>query len=211
MLLRNLTSTNVDVLSHEAAHALKKDGVVLYPTDTLYGLGAAAFSNTAVDKIYAIKGREENKPIHAIVSDLGMAGRYGIVDDRVRKIAEELPMGKLTFIVPKRIGTTGGILRGLKTFGFRIPDNTFCLAMIRAFGGPITATSANRSGEKTPNGIGAIFTQLGMNVGFLDIAVNGGDLPASLPSTVIDCTGKKIKILREGAVSEKDVMRALML
>jgi len=208
--MRNLTSTTHSVVVQEAAAALKKGGVVLYPTDTLYGLGADAFSNTAVDKIYAVKERKDDKPIHAIVSDLGMAGKYGYIDDRIRKIATELPMGKITFIVKKRVGVTGGIMRGMKTFGFRIPDNRFCQDMIRVFGKPITATSANASGYPPQNSIGPIFIQIGKNAGLIDVAVNAGELPESKPSTVIDCTGKELKILREGVVSSGTIQDALL-
>lgn len=210
MLLRNLTSTTQESLIKESVLALKNGGVVIYPTDTLYGLGADAFSSKAVEKIYAIKERDDGKPIHAIVSDLGMANEYGIVDARVRRLASELPTGKITFIVPKRVGVTGGIAKGLKTFGFRVPDHQFCLSLVRAFGKPITATSANASGYPPQNSLGPIFIQLGRNVGLIDVAINGGDLPALKPSTVIDCTGKEVKILREGAVSEKDVFSVLV-
>jgi L-threonylcarbamoyladenylate synthase len=209
MLLRNLTTTTQESLVTEAVDALKQGGVVLYPTDTLYGLGADAFSDGAVDKVFAIKERNDGKPVHAIVSDLGMANQYGEIDDRVRRLVSELPTGKITFIVPKRKGVSGGIARELETFGFRIPDHQFCLSMVRAFGKPITATSANASGYPPQNSLGPIFIQLGKTVGLIDVAINGGDLPESKPSTVLDCTGIEIKVLREGAVSAKEIVRAL--
>jgi L-threonylcarbamoyladenylate synthase len=203
----------MNLLRHEdpaapeaAAQALREGGVVLYPTDTLYGLGADAFSDAAVNRIYEIKGRDENKPIHAIVRDIEMAARYGEVDERVRRAIAQLPAGKVSFVVRKKTGLETGIARGINTFGFRIPDHAFCFAMLEAFGGPITATSANRSGEPPQLSLGATLAQLGSTV---HLVVNGGDLPPSAPSTVVDCTGAEPIVLREGAVSAPDIFAAL--
>ncbi len=205
-----LTKENIDEIAARAAAVLRAGGLILYPTDTLYGLGTDAFSDTAVDKIYAIKGREEGKPIHAIVSDLEMASKYGAVDDRVRTLAEKLPKGKITFVVRKKNEVGGGIARAIDTFGFRIPDNDFCTALTRAFGGPITATSANRSGEKPRSVLKEILLQFGAAVKGIDLIIDAGELPACEPSSVVDLSGAEPKVIREGAIASTDIYGVLL-
>lgn len=143
-----LTEGTVATCAAQAAQVLQKGGVVLYPTDTLYGLGADALSDEAVAKIYAIKGRGETKPIHGIVSDLDMAGKYGELSGTARLLEERLPAGQVTYIVKKLAGLDTGITKGIETFGFRIPANEFCIRMVQEFGRPITRrapTEAERS------------------------------------------------------------------
>ncbi len=193
----HLNAENVEEAAARAAGVLRTGGVVLYPTDTLYGLGADAFSAAAVAKIYAIKGRDEKKPIHAIVSDIEMAKRYGEVPGPANILVREFG-GKVTLIVPTKTGPT---------FGFRIPDNAFCIAMVKAFGKPITATSANISGQETGRAASDILQQL---TG-IDLAVDAGEIPESKPSTVVDLCGEKPKVLREGAVSSSEISSALGL
>lgn len=206
--MERVHATNTDAAA-KAAAVLRQGGVVLYPTDTLYGLGADALSDEALAHVVAIKGRDTHKPIHAIVSDLAMAERYGEMHALVRMLVRELPRGKATFIVRKRIGFETGIMRGVSTFGFRIPDSEFCASLLQAFGGPITATSANRSGEAPPSDMDSILAQLGERAASVALALDGGELPPSLPSTVIDLSAAEPVILREGAVPAADVWNAI--
>jgi L-threonylcarbamoyladenylate synthase len=206
-----IASANDSTAASKAAQILHLGGVVLYPTDTLYGLGTDALSNEAVAKIYMIKGRDEGKPIHAIVSDLAMAERYGEINDTVRTLVGVLPKGRVTFIVKKKSQINTGIAKDITTFGFRIPDNDFCIEMIRAFAAPITATSANKAGEIPQRSLGKILSQLGSSIGGIDCAFDGGELTESKPSTVVDCTNAKPTILREGVVPAIDVWKVLDL
>lgn len=203
-----LTHENQDEAVQKATWVLRGGGVILFPTDTLYGLGADAFSDDAVAKIYEIKGRNEGKPVHAIVEDLEMADRFGVVTDDARFLAERLPLGLVTFIVKKRDSASTGIVANIPTFGFRIPDNAFCNALLREFGAPITATSANKSGEAPPRTIDAILEQLGGGAG-IELAIDAGELPPRQPSTVLDVSAGDAKVLREGAVSVADIEAAL--
>ena len=195
--------------AQKAAEILQSGGLVLYPTDTLYGLGADAFSDEAVEKIYALKGRDENKPIHAIVSGLDMAAEYGVLTDNVRLLSARLPKGKITFIVKKKGTSTTGIARGIGTFGFRIPDNDFCLSMLQAFGRPVTATSANKSGQIPQQTAEEVLRQLGNDAAKLELVIDGGDLPPSAPSTVVDVSSSQVSVLRVGVISQEDVFAAL--
>jgi L-threonylcarbamoyladenylate synthase len=157
----HLAKNNISEVAAKAVEVLTSGGVVLYPTDTLYGLGADAFSDEAVAKIYDIKGRDEKKPIHAIVADIEMAEQYGEIDDLARQFLKELPGGQITLIVKKKKGIDSGICARIQTFGFRIPDNAFCQALLKAFGKPITATSANAAGQIPEKDIDAILFQIG--------------------------------------------------
>jgi len=200
---------NEEMASIKAASALSAGGVILYPTDTLYGLGADAFSDEAVAKIYDIKGRDDHKPIHAIVSDLDMASEYGVISDLVFRLAEQLPKGKITFIVKKKTSLNTGIVSGMNTFGFRIPDNDLCVALTHTFQKPITATSANKSGRTPPNSATGVIEQLGGDITHIDLVIDAGELPASAASSVIDVSSGEIKILREGAIPSAEIFAAL--
>ena len=204
-----LEGDNVQSVASEAARTLLNGGVLLFPTDTLYGLGADAFSDEAVEKVYAIKGRDEGKPIHALVSDIDMAETYAEVNDDARLLAKRLPKGKVTFICRKKPEFDTGIGRGIDTFGFRIPDNELCMEIVRAFGKPVTATSANIAGKKPQREVSDILEQLGDAKDGIALIIDGGELPASEPSTVIDLSGSRPVILREGAVPAALVWEAI--
>ncbi len=210
MEIISLNGSNLGESVARAAAVLRAGGIVLYPTDTLYGLGADALSDEKVAKVYDIKGREELKPIHAIVADLEMAERYGDVNDEMRVIEKKLPKGKITFVVKKKDVNTG-IMHGIDTFGFRIPDNELCIALSKAFDGPITATSANKSGKKPERSVEKILAQLGDAASGLNLIIDAGELQERKPSTVIDMTGERPLIVREGAIPAVDIWNALRL
>ena len=186
-----------------AAGVLRKGGVIIYPTDTLYGLGADAFSDSAVEKVYAIKGRDPQKPIHAVFADFTMVEEYAIVNDAARKLAAEFLPGPLTMVLQKKPGVTGGIGNG-ETIGIRIPDNDFCLELAKTFGKPFTTTSANKSGVDPESDIQKIIDQLGEAV---DLVIDGGVLPMSAPSTVVNLISGTPVILREGAISSEQILK----
>ena len=201
-----------------AAHVLSGGGVIVYPTDTLYGLGADAFSDAAVDMIYEIKGRDEKKPMHCVVAGIAMAEEYAELTPDARLLLERLTPGPLTVVVRKRAGWGSGIARGIDTIGIRIPQNDFCLALARAFGKPFTATSANRAGEAPRRTIDAILGQLRnpyasllqkTSIEDLDLVIDAGQLLPSRPSTVVDMSGEEPVTLREGAIPVSDVWNAI--
>ncbi|OGG73087.1 threonylcarbamoyl-AMP synthase [Candidatus Kaiserbacteria bacterium RIFCSPLOWO2_01_FULL_53_17] len=197
---------------NRAADILRSGGVILYPTDTLYGLGADALSDTAVKKVRQIKGRDEGKPIHAIVADLAMAVEYAEVNDVARKLATKFLPGPLTLILKKKAGIKTGIAKGINTFGIRIPDNRFCLDLAQEFRKPFTTTSANLAGTKPERSVEKILTQLGERAELIDLVIDAGDPPAGggerLPSTVVDVSEGELKILREGTIVQGVLVRA---
>jgi len=221
-MLDNLEA--IDGCVKKAIKELRAGGVVIYPTDTIYGLGADALSDEAVEKIYQIKVRDEQKTIHAIVADIAMMEKYAEVSDMANMLIKEFLPGPLTLILKKREGVDTGIGRlpgqgGINTIGIRIPNNPFCLALAKEFGKPITATSANLSGQKTERNIKAILEQLRDNshsnilqnvrMTNVDLAVDAGELPERQPSTVVDVSGHEPVILREGAISASEIWNIL--
>jgi L-threonylcarbamoyladenylate synthase len=189
-----------------ASGVLRKGGVIIYPTDTLYGLGADAFSDEAVAKVYAIKGRREDKPMHAVFSDMKMVEEYAELNDVARKLAERFLPGALTLVLQKKSGLDKGIVKGIETIGVRIPDNEFCLELAKTYGKPYTATSANRSGETPEISIEKIKTQLGESARLVDLAVDAAVFPMRPPTTVVNVMTGSPVILREGAISSKEIL-----
>lgn len=199
-----LRDANTQEAATKAAAVLRSGGVVLYPTDTLYGLGADAFSDESVAKVYTIKARDEKKPIHCVVADLEAAGEFAEVNDVARKLAEKFLPGPLTLILKKRTKVDSGIAKGIETIGIRIPKNDFCLALAKK-SGPYTTTSANVAGAEDRRDVPAILAQLGEKASLIDLVIDAGELPEQKPSTVVDVSSGEIKILREGAISSSSI------
>ena len=185
----------------KAAEVLRSGGVILYPTDTLYALGADALSDDSVAKIYAIKGRDAQKPMHAIVADMDAATQYAEMNDAAQKLADAFLPGPLTLVFKKKPDIDSRFMCGLSTIGLRVPNNQFCLALAREFGRPFTATSANRSGQLPQRTISEVVVQLGDAANLVDLAIDVGELPERLPSTVVDVSTDVPSIIREGAIS----------
>lgn len=194
-----------------AEAVLASGGVILYPTDTLYGLGVDALSDEAVAKLYVIKGREAGKPIHCIVADMEMAQRYAEVTPLAVSLAWRFLPGALTLILKKKPGTGSGIARGIDTIGIRIPLNDFCRALARRFGKPYTTTSANVSGAAPGRSVDDILEQLGERGRLIDLVIDAGELPLRLPSTVVDASSGQLLMLREGAIPVRDIDNAVLL
>ena len=210
MEVLKLTETNAQECVVRAAAVLRDGGVILYPTDTLYGLGADALSDEAVAKVQKIKGRDENKPIHAIVAGLAMAETYVIVNKPARLLAKKFLPGPLTLVLKKKANVHSGIGRGMDTFGIRIPDNEFCLALAREFGKPYTTTSANRAGDTSQLTPEAILAQLGESAAsIIDLIVDAGILPEKQPSTIVDVSAGEVKILRNGAIPGNEFLHTM--
>src|SRR3989338_1303872 len=219
MEVLNLKKQSVTACVKDAVTELQAGGVIIYPTDTLYGLGADALSDKAVGKVYKIKGRDERKPVHAIVADIKMIEKYAEVPDMARMLAKEFLPGPLTLILKKKAGIKTGIAKGISKIGFRIPRNKFCLALAKKYGKPFTTTSANTSGHKTERTVQAILEQLGIRRHFnilenvrmspIELVTDAGGVPERQPSTVVDLSGKEPVILREGAIPAADIWNLL--
>ena len=164
-------------------------GIILYPTDTLYALGADPDQPEAMEELFALKQRPQEKKVSYIFSDLEQIGQYARLTNTARSLAEKHLPGKLTIILQ-------GKKDGTETIGIRIPDNNFCRELAASYG-PITATSANISGEKELHTINEILRNI---PGGISVVIDGGVLSGPA-STVVDARGTAPKILRQGAVS----------
>jgi L-threonylcarbamoyladenylate synthase len=180
------------------AGVLRKGGVMAYPTDTFYGLGANCFSKRAILRIYRLKMREHAKPLSILVSDLGMVRSLAVGIPRLFwHLAEEFWPGPLTLVLKASSRLPEEILGPEGSVGIRLPALPWLRGLISKAAFPITGTSANISGEKeieTPGEVIASFS------GKVDLIVDGGRTEGGLSSTVVDLTSPDPVILREGAV-----------
>ncbi len=193
----------------ESVKVLRSGGIVLYPTDTLYALAVDARNPEAIRKLKKLKGRDEGKPISIVVADMIMAAAYGDVNEAARKLADQFLPGALTIVLDKKDTVLDELAGGGQTIAIRIPDSPFCLALARALGGAYTATSANVSGEETRRTVSDILGQFGNHAPLVDYVIDIGELPARKASTIVDVHDGEMKIIREGVISSKEIMKAL--
>lgn len=176
---------------------LKNGGTLIYPTETLYGLGADALSEEAVRKVYSIKIRALSQPLSLAVSSFEMLHEVAYVDSAYLGILEELLPGPVTVLLRKKAIVPDILTAGSDLVGIRFPDNEIALSIIKK-AGPITSTSANVSGKEPPTCVEEVEEVVAKKA---DITINGGRCKYSMPSTVVVMSreAKEIKILREGA------------
>jgi L-threonylcarbamoyladenylate synthase len=176
-----------------ARKTLKRGGVVIYPTDTLYGLGANVFHDEAVKKIYSLKKRPIHKPISICLSKVEYISKIAILNREMDKMVQKLLPGPYTLIFRKKEQFKSKVTTSNR-IGIRIPNNHVCRALSLNF--PITTTSANISGDVPPKSVDDAQNSLGEDI---DLIIDSGPCPGKLPSTVVDMTGSPPKILRHGA------------
>lgn len=182
--------------------------IVLYPTDTLYGLGVDATNPKAIARLKELKGRDERKHISIAVSDVGMMREYAEVTPLAEKLLHTFLPGKLTIIIkPKNLPHELGV--GTGEIGVRIPNHPEALNLIKELGRPITATSANVSGMEPEGTPEKILRQFGEKAQMITNVIDAGELPPSEPSTVVDARGATPIIIREGAISSQEILEAL--
>ena len=193
-----------------AARALRAGQVVAIPTDTVYGLAAALDRPEAIERLYAIKGRPDEKAIPVLISDPEHLRR---LSPRFSSIAARLARafwpGALTLVLPALPDLPRGVMDmtsdGLRTVAVRLPDNAMARAIIAATGGALAVTSANRSGE-TPAVEASEVPELGFSHPVL--VIDGGRAPGGVPSTIVRVTGEQPEVLREGAISASAIAAA---
>ena len=178
-----------------AVAALRADGVVVYPTDTVYGLGCDITSRQAVERITDIKGRDPKKPMSFVCADLTHISRYARVSNFAYRILKRHLPGAYTFVLEANREVPKMLLTKQKTVGIRIPDHAVALALVRELDNPVLSTSANLCGEEPINNPAEIQQVLGKQV---DVILDCEVLPR-VPSTVISLVGDKVEVLREGA------------
>ena len=193
----------------EAVEILKLGGVIVYPTDTLYGLGANALDEHAVERVFAIKGRERAKPLPIIVKNMIWAKELAHISPRNKEILKKAWPGKFTAILPKRKIVPDIVNSGAKSVGIRIPDFAFTDKLLGKFGYPLTATSANVSGHEPTNNIDKIVEIFSKRSVRPDLVIDAGVLPKSEPSVIVDLTTQKPKVLRVSPTSPEKLIKLL--
>jgi L-threonylcarbamoyladenylate synthase len=177
---------------------LESGGVIAFPTDTAYGLGADPFNEVAVERVFQIKGRVETKPILLIVDSLAMAESVSVPPPLFRETAGRFWPGPLTMIVPAKKSLSSKVTAGPNTIGLRWPIAAFATSLAQRSNRPITATSANRTGMPSAVTAEEVRAQLGESI---DALIDGGTLPARVGSTLLDLTVEPPVVRREGPVS----------
>jgi L-threonylcarbamoyladenylate synthase len=186
-----------------AAAILRGGGLVAFPTETVYGLGADATNADAVRRIFAAKGRPATNPVIAHVADVATARRYTTRwPDSAQALAAAYWPGPLTLVLPKTPDIPDVVTAGRPTVGLRAPDHPLALELLRAFGSPIAAPSANRSNRVSPTTARHVSQEFGNAV---ELILDGGPCAVGIESTVLDLSGDVPRILRPGAVTRKQI------
>jgi len=192
-----LTEADLD----KAAQLLEEGGLVALPTETVYGLGADCLNTTAVEGIYRAKGRPEDKPLSVLLTGMDMVEVVcKDIPPLAYRLAERFWPGPLTMVLPSAGAVSTVVTAGGETLGVRCPDHPVTLGLIRRFGRPIAAPSANRSGLPSPKDAAAVLEGLD---GRIDGLVDGGPCTVAIESTILDLTRATPKILRQGGLAEE--------
>jgi len=187
-----------------ALEILTAGGLVAFPTDTVYGLGALAYDGEAVSSIYTVKGRGLEKAIPVLIGEFGQIERVSSgVSRMVMRLAEEFWPGPLTLVVPRHPSIPDAV-SSMPTVGVRMPDLEVTRELLRLTG-PLAVTSANASGHGSPATAMGVEMQL---TGKIPLILDGGATLGGIPSTVVDCTGPEPRLLREGPISLHQIQEA---
>ena len=189
------------------AEIIARGGVIAFRTDTFYGLGADPFNASAVQKVKDLKGREGDKPILVLISDLEQLGR--LIENRSAafdELANQFWPGALTIIGKATSELPSDLTAGTRTIGVRLPDDERVRSLVRACGGALTATSANPAGNPPARSAAEALKYFGEGV---DLIVDGGAAKADQPSTVVDASGSEVKLVREGVIAWDEIQQVL--
>lgn len=185
--------------------ALNNGGLAVFPTETVYGIGADAFNENALNNLYIKKQRPYDKPLLMHISSLEMAEEIAILDDTCRELIKKFSPGPLTLVVKRKNVLPSIAVSGGDTVGLRFPSNDIFLAVSKAFNKPIAATSANISGLKS-----AVRTEELKNVlPLADVVIDGGECELGLESTIVSMVGDKPKILRLGSFPKEKIAEVI--
>ncbi|MBP9822457.1 MAG: threonylcarbamoyl-AMP synthase [Candidatus Pacebacteria bacterium] len=192
----------------EAIDILKLGGTIVYPTDTVYGLGCNALDDIAVRHIFDIKNRS-SKPLPIIARNMAWVEELVHMNDHHRELAKKFWPGKFTLVLPKKDNIPPIVTTGLPTVGIRIANCDFTDKLLGAFGYPLISTAANISGEPSTGNIDSIIATLGAQPRRPDLIIDAGVLAPSNTSVVIDCSTDKPKVLRVGPSKPDELLKLL--
>jgi len=191
----------------QAVAVLARGGLVVFPTGCIYGLGADAFNRRAVRQVFAVKGRPETNPVLVLIPDRRFVGRLAAsVPPAAELLIERFWPGRITLVLKAAPGIPPELTAGTGKIGIRLPGHPVAAALVRAFGRPITGTSANLSGQP---GVGRTEMLDDRFLKQIDLVLDAGELPGGIGSTIIDATSNPPLVLREGIVAAAWVRAAL--
>lgn len=193
----------------KAASAISRGGIVVFPTETVYGIGGSAFDALAAKKIFKIKGRSDKKPLLVLIADkhdIKRVARHA--PKTARKLIEKFWPGPLTIVLKKRKVIPSAVSGGTDTIAVRLSPHPVVRALVRAAGVPITAPSANISGRPPHRTIQGVIKEFG-NKKEIELFLDGGRTPIGKPSTVVDCTKNPPQIIRAGAITKKRLQKII--
>ena len=203
-----LASKDVDVSQlqiEKGVAILRRGGVIAFPTDTVYGLGAAAFNSRAVKRIYTIKNRPEDRQFPLLIADVdSLTAMAEPIPEIARFLAGQFWPGGLTLVIPRKDSVPRHLASG-PTIAVRIPDHPVCLALIRRLGNPLIGTSANVSGQPAALTAEEVRQALGEKI---DLIIDGGRCPGGKESTVVNATQEPPTVLREGVIPAGEIDKA---
>ncbi|UCZ53032.1 threonylcarbamoyl-AMP synthase [Bacillus shivajii] len=188
---------------HQAAEILRKNEVIAFPTETVYGLGGNARNDKAIDRIFRAKGRPQDNPLIVHISNESQLKEYVTnVPEKAEKLIEAFWPGPLTIVLPHTNKLSTKVTASLSTVGIRMPDHPVALALIEVAGIPLAAPSANTSGKPSPTTAEHVAKDLnGKIAGIID----GGETGVGLESTVVDCSNNEVMILRPGGITREQM------
>jgi len=187
------------------AKIIKSGGLAVYPTDTLYGLAADPFNDSAVKKVFLSKNRPFDMPLSIAVSDVRMMESVAVLNDSARKLISRFLPGPLTILLTKKPSISDLLTSGDSQVGLRIPDHPFALRFIKRVG-PVTSTSANLHSKPDPTSIEMAKKDLGSAV---DLYIDCGKTRLSAPSTIVDVSEGDVEVVRAGVITKEEIANAL--
>lgn len=207
----NIVKTTEPSFSEQAKQVLKSGGIVIYPSDTCYGIAVNALNQQAIQNVYTLKGRENTKPLHVNLAKFKEANRYTYIHQLANTLATKFLPGPLTIVLKKcpDLQLSNLLTANKPTVGLRVPDCVFCKELAKIYSTPYTATSANKAGADDTYSVESILKQFENDLDKIDLIVDGGELPKVAPSTVVDLSNKELNVLREGPISLDQLKAAL--
>ncbi|MDH5465104.1 MAG: L-threonylcarbamoyladenylate synthase, partial [Thiovulaceae bacterium] len=191
----------------QAVRVLKKGGLVAFPTETVYGLGADASNSKAVGRIFTVKGRPADHPLIVHISDAQQLSKWAQnIPDIAWKLAEAFWPGPLTMILPRLPTVSDAVTGGLETIALRVPDHPVALALLESFSGGIAAPSANSYGRVSPTSAADVQEELKDAV---DLILDGGRCCIGIESTIVDVSTSTLRVLRPGKITEQEICSVL--
>lgn len=211
MATRVLPSVDAELLPliRRAAAVIRRGGVVAIPTETLYGLAVDPSNAEAVARVFALKGRPDGKPLPLVAANLAQVEVIcGPLTNQLRLVAARAWPGPLTLVLPALPGLADAVTAGTGCVGIRVPSHPVTQALCEAVGGPLTATSANRSGDPATHLPAVVARTFGTA---LDLLLDAGPTPGGAPSTVVSSVDGVVRLVREGAIPWLEVQRWLTM